>query len=169
MLSRCDTYFICIFEFLDHIKFCKVVLNIFKVNMKFSVYSAHFNFLLEVKRWKNEEDTAEFINWYGNPVTWSHKNTTFSITCLVRNYYIYDKAPHHIRKEPVGTIVDAIQFHIIEKWYFDLRFCRTLVFKVHCLPGLFVLFKTNTNISDKNFGGNLLRHTFCERRSGTGL
>ena len=47
MLSRCDTYFICIFEFLDHIKFCKVVLNIFKVNMKFSVHSAHFNFYLK--------------------------------------------------------------------------------------------------------------------------
>ena len=42
-LSRCDTYFICIFEFLDHIDFRKVVLNIFKVNMDYSVHSAHFN------------------------------------------------------------------------------------------------------------------------------
>ena len=52
MLSRCDTYFICIFEFLDHIKFCKVVLNIFKVKIKFSVHSAHFNFYL---KWKGEK------------------------------------------------------------------------------------------------------------------
>ena len=50
MLSRCDTYFICIFELLDHIKFCKVILNIFKVNMKFNVHSAHFNFYLKWKR-----------------------------------------------------------------------------------------------------------------------
>ena len=33
----------CIFEFLDHIKFCKVVLNTlsFKVNVEYSVHSAH--------------------------------------------------------------------------------------------------------------------------------
>ena len=48
-LSRCDTYFICIFEFLDHIKFCKVRLNIFKVNMEYNVHSAHFNFYLMEK------------------------------------------------------------------------------------------------------------------------
>ena len=46
-LSRRDTYFICIFEFLDHIKFCKVVLNIFKVNVAYSVHSADFNFYLK--------------------------------------------------------------------------------------------------------------------------
>ena len=48
MLSRCDTYFICIFEFLDHIKFCKVVLN--------SVHSTHFNFYL---KWKCEKMKME--------------------------------------------------------------------------------------------------------------
>ena len=33
-----------LFEFLDHITFCKVVLNVLKVNMEYSVYSMHFNF-----------------------------------------------------------------------------------------------------------------------------
>ena len=47
-LSRCDTYFICIYEFLDHIKFCKVVLN--------SVHSTHFNFYL---KWKCEKIKME--------------------------------------------------------------------------------------------------------------
>ena len=45
-LSRYDTCFIYMFEFLDHIKFCKVVLDIFKVNMEYSVHSAHFNFFI---------------------------------------------------------------------------------------------------------------------------
>ena len=40
-------YFICILEFLDHIKFYEVVLNVFKVNMEHSVHSAHFNFYLK--------------------------------------------------------------------------------------------------------------------------
>ena len=46
-LSRYDTYFICKFEILNDIKFCKVVLNIFKVNMDYTVNSAHFNFYLK--------------------------------------------------------------------------------------------------------------------------
>ena len=52
MLSRCDIYCICMFEFLDHIKFCKVVLNIFKIYVKFSVHSPHFNFYF---KWKGEK------------------------------------------------------------------------------------------------------------------
>ena len=40
-LSRCDTYLIFIFAFLDHIEFCKVVLNISKVSIEYSVHSAH--------------------------------------------------------------------------------------------------------------------------------
>ena len=34
-------------SFLDHIKFCKVVLNIFKVNMENSVHSEYFSFYLK--------------------------------------------------------------------------------------------------------------------------
>ena len=39
--------------------------------MEYSVHSAHFNFYLKWKCEKNEEDRsmAEYINWYGNPVS----------------------------------------------------------------------------------------------------
>ena len=47
MLSTCHRYFICIFEVLDHVKFYKVILNIFEVNF------AHFNFYL---KWKYENN-----------------------------------------------------------------------------------------------------------------
>ena len=40
------TSFVYIFEFLDHIKFCKVVLDIFIVNSEHSVHFAHCSFYL---------------------------------------------------------------------------------------------------------------------------
>ena len=49
---RCEAYFICIFEFLDHIKFCKVELDIFKVHMECIIYYAHFYLYF---KWKCEE------------------------------------------------------------------------------------------------------------------
>ena len=37
---------------LDYIRLCEVVLNIFELNMKYSVHSAHFNFVSEAKKMK---------------------------------------------------------------------------------------------------------------------
>ena len=60
-------HFICIFEFLDHIKLCKLVLKISKVNIEYNIYILHILILFEEKMWKNE-DTAEYINRYGKSV-----------------------------------------------------------------------------------------------------
>ena len=64
------TLFLC-FEFLDHIKFCKVVLNIFKGNMEYSVHSAHFNFYLKQKK-KLIRKTC--IYFYSNHFTFERIN-----------------------------------------------------------------------------------------------
>ena len=49
-------------SFLGYIKFCKLVLNIFKVNMEYSVHSTHFKYLFEMQMSKNEEDTLVYTN-----------------------------------------------------------------------------------------------------------
>ena len=72
----------CIFEFFDHIKFCKVGLNISKVKWS-TVYILHILIFIwneNVKKWK---DAAEYTNWYGKLVSiYSCENLNFLQTYI---------------------------------------------------------------------------------------
>ena len=82
-LSRCDTYFICVF---DPIKFCKVVLNIFKLNMEYSVHSAfqrqqlfQQQFLFPINSYRLSLGAIDSCNQVGNVP--HHYMTADDIVC----------------------------------------------------------------------------------------